>query len=318
MKFIISQLSILGFSSHPVELISIIIATYNRPDVLKYAILSVLNQSYANIEVLVIGDGCSANTAKVINSISDNRLFYHNLAENCGEQSGPNNYGLSIAKGDFIAFLNHDDLWFSDHLESLIKCLKTSNAQLVYSLYAAPHPTDKTIISNTLQNTQNIDIQLMYPASSIIIKREIYEKIGGWKYFREIYDMPSQDWVNRIYKSGFKIASSNRLSMIAIQSGKRKNSYKNSNAKEQLYYFERIKNNPELLRSEILMEQIILQNQRISSFKGLMKILVGKILNSFFSKFGITRRSLRFKRKYKMKGGYIDFLREYRGLENKT
>ena len=66
-------------------------ATYNRPDVLRYAIESVLWQTYKNWELLVVVDACSESTGQVIKDYNNPKIRYHNFEENFGEQSGPNN-----------------------------------------------------------------------------------------------------------------------------------------------------------------------------------------------------------------------------------
>ena len=91
-------------------LVSIIIATYNRSNILKYTISTVLKQNYQHFEILVIGDHCTDDTESVINSFDDKRISFYNLEENFGEQSYPNNFGFQKSKGELIAWLNHDDL----------------------------------------------------------------------------------------------------------------------------------------------------------------------------------------------------------------
>ena len=104
-------------------LVSIIIATYNRSNILKYTISTVLKQNYQHFEILVIGDHCTDDTESVINSFDDKRISFYNLEENFGEQSYPNNFGFQKSKGELIAWLNHDDLWYPEHLDTLIKTL---------------------------------------------------------------------------------------------------------------------------------------------------------------------------------------------------
>src|SRR5437762_4733085 len=101
--------------------ISVIIATYNRSNVLRYAIQSVLWQIFQDFEILVIGDGCTDDSAQVVASFAEPRIRWHNLPQNSGSQSMPNNTGLEMARGTYIAYLGHDDLWYPTHLELLIR-----------------------------------------------------------------------------------------------------------------------------------------------------------------------------------------------------
>ncbi len=111
-----------------------IIATYNRSDVLALAIESVLQQSLRDWEMWVIGDACTDDTEDVVKSFDDPRMSFENLPVNVGEQSGPNNAGAQRARGRYVAYLNHDDLWTPDHLEAAAGELDVSGADLVFSL----------------------------------------------------------------------------------------------------------------------------------------------------------------------------------------
>jgi glycosyltransferase involved in cell wall biosynthesis len=93
--------------------VSVVTATYNRSNVLRYAVESVLAQSFRDWEIIVIGDACTDDTAAVVASYEDSRIRFTNLERNFGEQSGPNNAGFAISRGRYIAYLNHDDLWFA-------------------------------------------------------------------------------------------------------------------------------------------------------------------------------------------------------------
>jgi len=100
--------------------VSIITATYNRPEVLRWAIECVRAQTYTDWEHIIVGDACAADTEALVRGVGDSRLRFFNRETNAGEQSGPNNDGLALATGDLVAYLNHDDLWLPDHLESLV------------------------------------------------------------------------------------------------------------------------------------------------------------------------------------------------------
>ena len=95
--------------SHP-PLVSIVIATYNRSQVVAHAIASVRRSTITDWELIVVGDHCTDDTEAVVAGFADPRITWVNLAENAGEQSGPNNEGIRRARGRYLAFLNHDDL----------------------------------------------------------------------------------------------------------------------------------------------------------------------------------------------------------------
>jgi glycosyltransferase involved in cell wall biosynthesis len=95
---------------------SIIIPTYNRADFITKTLDSVLNQSFQNFEVIVV-DNCSTdNTLEIMNSISDTRVSYY-INEQNYDRSYSRNRGIDIAKGEFITFLDSDDLYKEDCLQ---------------------------------------------------------------------------------------------------------------------------------------------------------------------------------------------------------
>ena len=120
--------------------ISVVIATYNRSNVLRFAIESVLAQTVSDWEMVVIGDACTDDTAEVVESFGDRRIRFHNLDQNVGEQSGPNNVGTSMARGRYVAYLNHDDIWMPHHLETLLEAIQESDADLVHGVGLSVKP----------------------------------------------------------------------------------------------------------------------------------------------------------------------------------
>lgn len=109
-------------------LVSIVLATFNRGTVLAHAIESVRRSTLDDWELIVVGDCCTDDTAAVVASFGDARITFVNLARNVGEQSGPNNEGVRLARGRFLAFLNHDDLYFPDHLTEALAHLERTGA----------------------------------------------------------------------------------------------------------------------------------------------------------------------------------------------
>ena len=112
-----------------VPLITIVLATYNRPANLRLAIRSVLRQTVSDWRLLVIGDACDARTAEVVAAIGDSRIDYVNLPVRCGEQSIPNSIGMALAASRWIALLNHDDVLLADHLEQAMAALDAGGGE---------------------------------------------------------------------------------------------------------------------------------------------------------------------------------------------
>jgi len=112
------------------DLVSVIIPTYNREHLIKRSAQSVLNQSYKNLELIIVDDGSTDNTRKVVDSIKDERIIYINQ-KNQGACVARNK-GIDNAKGKYIAFQDSDDVWLSDKLEKQVNALKQNNADLVF------------------------------------------------------------------------------------------------------------------------------------------------------------------------------------------
>jgi glycosyltransferase involved in cell wall biosynthesis len=111
-------------------LISVIIPTYNRAHLIKRSAKSVLNQTYKNLELIIIDDGSTDNTKEVINSLNDKRIVYVKQ-ENQGVSMARNN-GVATAKGKYIAFQDSDDVWHLDKLEKQLFALQKNNADIVF------------------------------------------------------------------------------------------------------------------------------------------------------------------------------------------
>ena len=102
--------------------ISVIIPTYNRENLIGKAITSALNQTYKNLEVLIIDDGSTDNTKEIIDKFSDKRVKYIKLKENLGG-SNARNIGIKMATGKFISFQDSDDIFYPNKLEFQINNL---------------------------------------------------------------------------------------------------------------------------------------------------------------------------------------------------
>lgn len=98
-------------------LISVIVTTFNRVELLDLTLNSILKQSYANLEIIIVSDGSTDGTDKYINSLNDSRLLYIKLASNSGLPAVARNHGIKKSRGKYIAFCDDDDIWDLRKLE---------------------------------------------------------------------------------------------------------------------------------------------------------------------------------------------------------
>lgn len=103
--------------------VSVVIPTFNRAHSLGRAIDSVLGQTYADLELIVVDDGSSDGTAELMRSFTDPRLRYVQQARNLGV-SAARNRGIAEARGEWLAFLDSDDLWLAQKLERQFAALQ--------------------------------------------------------------------------------------------------------------------------------------------------------------------------------------------------
>lgn len=116
------------------NLVSIIMPTYNSEMYIKKSINSVLRQTYKNWELIIVDDCSTDTTKKIIRSINDERIKLFELTKNQGAAVARNT-GLKKARGEFIAFLDSDDLWKPEKLTLQVKYMKKNNYKFTSTNY---------------------------------------------------------------------------------------------------------------------------------------------------------------------------------------
>jgi glycosyltransferase involved in cell wall biosynthesis len=286
--------------------VSIVTATYNRSNVLAYAIQSVLRSSFKDWELIVVGDACTDDTAEVVKSFNDPRIRFFNLKENVGDQCGPNNDGISRARGEYIAFLNHDDLWMPDHISICLEAIESSGADFVHPFGLAVWPQEKNYLMGAAFNSSPKQPFSWLPASLWFFKKELTRQIGPWKHYSQCVLAPSQDWLYRLRASGKKIARVPQVTVVAIVATGRANVYAKKEYAENKQYFERMYREPNFVQNELLKVAIhhaCLENE-MPVVMHLRKGIVNAILKvSWWLK--MEPFKVRFALTYGKKGGFI-------------
>ncbi len=108
-------------------LVSVVLPTYNRGHCIERSARSVLAQSYDNLELIIVDDGSTDNTAAVVQSIRDDRLRYIPLKKNAGV-SNARNRGVEAARGELIAFQDSDDEWRVMKLAKQVAAIQINEA----------------------------------------------------------------------------------------------------------------------------------------------------------------------------------------------
>lgn len=111
-------------------LISIIVPTYNHAEFLKEAIDSVINQTYVHWELIIVNNYSDDNTEEVVKSYVDPRIKFINF-HNHGVIASSRNKAISESKGDWLAFLDSDDIWYPEKLQDCISALSESEADAI-------------------------------------------------------------------------------------------------------------------------------------------------------------------------------------------
>jgi glycosyltransferase involved in cell wall biosynthesis len=218
--------------------VTVIIATYNRANVLRFAIESVLAQTFTDFELLVIGDGCTDDSETTVASFPDPRVRWINIPR-AGNQWGPNNEGLRQARGELIAYLGHDDLWLPSHLEILIRALD-AGADLAHSIVGSVYRDGSLEAMITGAPGEWI------PPSCVMHRRDPVRAIGGWRDHRTIKVASEQDLWTRMHAAGLRFVSVPRLTIIKLPGTERPKVYIERPFHEQAAWTERIRKEPQL------------------------------------------------------------------------
>lgn len=196
-------------------LVSVIIPTYNNGDNLDKTLESVFKQSHKDIEIIVVND-CSTDSTEVVIQKHLDRIKYLALPENKGG-SFARNKGFAISSGEYVAFLDADDIWKPSFIEKQLESIKSNDSVAVYC-----HAEDE--LGNTLGGPHQgnfINELLLGKAdivstSALVIRRDVFISVGGFDVaFQRHQDL---EFIIRIMKSGFVAVNAESL-FYKINSG---------------------------------------------------------------------------------------------------
>jgi glycosyltransferase involved in cell wall biosynthesis len=279
--------------------VTVILPTYNWSSVLRYAISSVLRQTFTDFELLVIGDGCTDDSARVAAESGDARVRWIALPENSGHQSGPNNVGLREARGEIIAYHGHDDLWLPHHLAAMVDALQSSDADLAHSLCLMV-PSDGE--SGWLLIPQP-ELGSYAPPLCVVHRRSLTERIGGWRDYRELGTTPPDvELWRRAAASEAMLTFVPRLTGIKFPASVRRDVYRTRPHREQEAWTARIAADRDL-EVHLLAHAVTARGNLMESWS------YRELLRGFLRQ---TARRIRTRLRFRSES--IDAIRRYKGL----
>lgn len=222
------------------RLVSVIVTTFNRVEMLLLTVQSILDQTYSNIEVIIIDDESNDLTEQKVKQIEDDRVFYYKI-NHWGGPARPRNVGIEKSNGYYICFCDDDDLWEKCKVEKSIEYMFQKGAEIVFTGTSfidqfGNSVEKKSVFSkNVFMNFQVLKkrskkllINNMIPLSSVILKKDVVSDLK----FPEDKSLISQEdhylWILLNQNSKFHYLDSNlvqyRLHVggISKQKGRRR------------------------------------------------------------------------------------------------
>lgn len=163
---------------------SILLPTHNRANVLPFSIRSILSQTEGDFELLVVGDGCTDNTAQIVAQFSDPRVRYFDLPKAPFFGYANRNIALRLARGDLIAYAQDDDLMLPDHLARMGQLME-NEIDWAYSRplwvttdgFVVPFGTN-LLVPSELKHF--LDVTNTIPSNCVVHRRECFDRVGFW------------------------------------------------------------------------------------------------------------------------------------------
>jgi len=167
----------------PIPLVSVIIPSYNRAHYIKETIDSILAQTYKNFEIIVIDDGSSDNTREVLEAYKDRISYFYQ--ENQGVAS-TRNRGVEEARGEYVSFLDCDDIWFPEKLEKQIEYVNEHPHVALVCAEVHIINSDGKFVKHVKRDEslpltfENLFEQSLVHVPTTIVKRQVILALGGF------------------------------------------------------------------------------------------------------------------------------------------
>jgi len=224
-------------------IVSVVMPAYNHEKFVGEAVESVLNQTYSDLELVIVDDGSTDNTAQVIKSYRDDRIKYH-YQSNQDAFNSLNN-GMALATGEFISIINSDDVYENNRLERMMETQQRNNSQFIFSDVVLIDDKSVAITDEQFwwiqwhQGNRRyyydfddlyaafLHANIMVTTSNLFMTRQAYETVGNFEPLRYLHDYDyvfrllnafpdSVDYLDNEKLMHYRLHGSNTLSEAAV------------------------------------------------------------------------------------------------------
>lgn len=174
--------------STPTPLVSAVIPTRNRPDLVCRAVRSVLSQTYANLEVMVVVDGPDTDTVMALEAMNQPSVHIIALAVNVGG-SEARNIGVREAKGEWVALLDDDDEWLPEKIEKQISAIRAKKGEIVFSAtrYFDRHNGKSHVRPRCFPSPEQHISEYIFCEMDRVGRRDCFLQTSTWVVQREFF-----------------------------------------------------------------------------------------------------------------------------------
>ena len=193
------------FSKKKSPLVSIIMNCHNGSEYLKFSIISIINQTYNNWELIFWDNKSTDKSKNILKKFKDKRIKYFFSKKFCSLYDA-RNLAIQKAKGSYICFLDTDDYWKKNFISSFLKKITIKKCEIVFSKYFINNLKKKKIYINTKKmfpetvSTQNLLDNYLLGINAIMIKKEVLLKHKFNKKYNIIGDFDLFIRLSNIYK----------------------------------------------------------------------------------------------------------------------
>lgn len=263
---------------------SVILPTYNHCYTLWRAILSVINQTYPFFELIIIDDCSKDETEKLVKTFTDPRIRYYKLKKHSGA-SAARNFGIRKAKGRYIAYIDADNQWYSDFLETFNHAFKKyPNKVLIFSKknyrlkVVDEDGRKKNLRDEIYGHRKYFDLKRLWQrkiiidTNTLVHKKEIINKVGGWDEKLDFWeDFEFTLRISKKYPEGILYLNRALVDYEQILDFKDKAKTITAWQKAEKYIFNKHKDHP------LIKEQRWYPSKKFKSTESVVKYLRGKV-----------------------------------------